>query len=199
MNRIVLATHNAGKVREISALLQPFGLEVISAGELGLPEPEETAPDFAGNAILKAEAACHASNLPALADDSGFCVDALDGDPGIYSARWAGPEKDFSVAMKKVQECLQAKGLETSQAQFVCALAVARPGLKTATFLGQVHGHTVWPPRGGHGFGYDPMFCAHGMTQTYAEIMPEEKHAVSHRAIAFHKLLEDGILTEIGS
>jgi Xanthosine triphosphate pyrophosphatase len=128
MSKIILATHNPGKVREIAALVQPLGLEVVSAGALGLDEPEENAPDFLGNARIKAEAACLASNMPALADDSGFCVDELGGDPGIYSARWAGPAKDFSIAMKKVQEGLEAKGLTSSTGHFVCALALAVPG-----------------------------------------------------------------------
>ncbi len=195
MTKIVLATHNPGKVREIAALVQPLGLEVVSAGELGLDEPEENASDFLGNARIKAEAACLASNLPALADDSGFCVDGLGGDPGIYSARWAGPTKDFSIAMKKVQEGLESKGLTSSTGHFVCALALAVPGQETRMFEGKVSGKTVWPPRGDHGFGYDPMFLADGQTLTFGEMVPQDKHAMSHRALAFKLLLEDGVLT----
>ncbi|HBQ22729.1 MAG TPA: non-canonical purine NTP pyrophosphatase, RdgB/HAM1 family [Alphaproteobacteria bacterium] len=195
MTKIVLATHNPGKVREIADLLRPLGLDVVSAGELGLPEPEETAKDFLGNACIKAEAAAQASNLPALADDSGFCVDGLNGDPGIYSARWAGPDKDFSYAMSRVHEELGLKGLSESRGHFVCALALAIPSAETRMFEGRVSGKTVWPPRGGHGFGYDPMFLADGQTQTFGEMAPQDKHAMSHRARAFQLLLEDGVLT----
>ena len=184
-DRLVLASHNPGKLREIEALLVPFGVAVVSAGSLGLPEPEETEPDFAGNARLKAVASAEASGLPALADDSGFCVAALGGAPGVLSARWAGPGKDFAAAMARVNE--QAGG--PSHAWFVCALCLAWPGGETATFLGRVDGETCWPPRGGKGFGYDPMFVPSGSVQSYGEIPPAEKHATSHRARAFAALV----------
>lgn len=183
--RLVLASHNPGKLREIAELLLPYGVEVVSAGALGLPEPVEDAPDFAGNARLKARAAAEASGLPALADDSGFCVAGLDGAPGIYSARWAGPDKDFAAAMARVQAEL---GAGDRHAWFVCALALAWPGGPDAVFEGRVDGTAVWPPRGGRGFGYDPMFLPDGGTQTYGEMDPAEKHATSHRARAFAAL-----------
>ena len=179
--RLVLASHNTGKLREIEALLTPFGVAVVTAGALGLPEPEETAPDFAGNARLKAVAAAEASGLAALADDSGFCVAALGGAPGVLSARWAGPEKDFSAAMGRVHA--QAGG--ESHAWFVCALCLARPGGAAATFLGRVDGRTCWPPRGVLGFGYDPMFVPVGSWQSFGEMTQSAKHASSHRARAF--------------
>ena len=184
-DRLVLASHNPGKLREIEALVLPFGVAVVSAGALGLAEPEETEPDFAGNARLKAVAAVAASGLPALADDSGFCVAALGGAPGVLSARWAGPGKDFAAAMGRVHE--QAGG--TGPAWFVCALCLAWPGGETATFLGRVDGRTCWPPRGGTGFGYDPMFVPAGGTLSYGEIPPAEKHTISHRARAFAALV----------
>ena len=180
-DRLVLASHNAGKLRELAPLMQPFGVEVVSAGSLGLPEPEETEPDFAGNAKLKARSAASVTGLPALADDSGFCVAALDGAPGVLSARWAGPAKDFAAAMQRVQA--EAGGI--SRAWFVCALALAWPDGEMATFLGRVDGHTCWPPRGGLGFGYDPMFVPAGSQQSYGEMDPVRKHATSHRAVAF--------------
>lgn len=191
--KLVVASHNAGKVREIAELLAPFGIEPVSAGSLGLPEPEETEATFTGNAELKAKAAALASGLPALADDSGLSVAALGGDPGIYSARWAGPDKDFAKAMAKIEALLQEKGAVTPDARrawFTCALALARPDGSCTTFVGEVHGTLVWPPRGTHGFGYDPMFQADGMTETFGEIEAAAKHAISHRAIAFAKLVE---------
>jgi XTP/dITP diphosphohydrolase len=194
--QLVVASHNAGKVREIKALLGPHGIEPISAGSLGLPEPEETGLTFAANAQLKAHASATASHHAALADDSGLCVDALDGAPGIYSARWAGPTKDFRVAMTRIHDELRDKGMVTSAAKFVCALCVALPSGEFQTFLGEVHGTLTFPPRGDHGFGYDPIFIADGMDQSFAEIDPMVKHAMSHRAEAFEKLLHSGIFTE---
>lgn len=191
--KLVVASHNAGKVREIAELLAPFGIEPVSAGSLGLPEPEETETSFTGNAELKAKAAALASGLPALADDSGLSVAALGGDPGIYSARWAGPTKDFAEAMAKIEALLQEKGALTPEARrawFTCALALALPDGSCTTFVGEVHGTLVWPPRGANGFGYDPMFQADGMAETFGEIEAAAKHAISHRAIAFAKLVE---------
>ena len=192
-NRLVVASHNQGKVREISALLAPLNLKVISAGELGLPEPEETEVTFEGNARLKAEAAMQASGLAALADDSGLCVDALDGAPGIYSARWAGPGRDFAIAMRKVENELVATGASAAggrSAQFVCALCLALPGRSSRVFTGTVHGEMVWPPRGRHGFGYDPAFRPDGHDMTFGEMQPDAKHAISHRARAFAQFVE---------
>ena len=193
---IVIASHNPGKVREIAELMKPFGFQVCAAGELGLPEPEETGASFADNAILKAEAACRGAGLPALADDSGLAVDALDGAPGIYSARWAAPDGDFARAMRNVEEKLQALGAtspEHRRARFVCALALAIPGSAVETFIGTVDGALVWPPRGDRGFGYDPVFLPDGHDRTFGEISAEEKHGwrpgkddgLSHRARAF--------------
>ncbi len=184
---LLVASHNPGKVREIAELLSPFGLLVRGAAELGLVEPEETGKTFADNAALKARAAAGASGLVALADDSGLSVAALDGAPGIYSARWAGPEKDFAVAMARVERELQEKGARVPSAKFVCALALAAPSGETEIFQGEVHGRLVFPPRGGKGFGYDPIFVADGLTQTFGEIEPARKHAISHRARAFEK------------
>lgn len=185
--RLVLATHNTGKVREISDLLAPFAVNVVSAGALNLPEPEETETTFIGNAKLKAAAAATASGLPALADDSGLSVTALDGAPGIYSARWAGPAKDFAAAMKKVEQALAGKSDYT--AKFVCALALCWPDGHCESFEGEVHGTLTFPPRGDKGFGYDPIFVPLGHTATFAEIEPAAKHAMSHRAAAFRQLV----------
>jgi len=194
--QLVVASHNPGKVREIKALLGPHGIEPISAGSLGLPEPEETGLTFAANAEIKAQASAKASRHAALADDSGLCVDALNGDPGIYSARWAGPTKDFRIAMNRIHDELRHKGLSTSAAKFVCALCVALPNGEHQTFEGEVHGHLTFPPRGERGFGYDPIFIADGMEETFAEIDPGKKHAMSHRAKAFEKLLHSHIFDE---
>ena len=180
-DRLVLASHNAGKLRELAPMMQPFGVDIVSAGSLGLPEPEETEPDFAGNARLKARAAALASGLPALADDSGFCVAALGGAPGVLSARWAGPGKDFAAAMNRVHAESEGDG----RAWFMCALCLAWPDGESATFLGRVDGRTCWPPRGGLGFGYDPMFVPLGGTESYGEMEQARKHATSHRAVAF--------------
>ena len=184
--RLVLASHNKGKLREIEALLRPYRIDVVPAAFLGLPEPEETAPDFAGNARIKALAAARATGLPAFSDDSGFCVAALDGAPGVLSARWGGPEKDFGKAMALVHE--RAGEAADKRAWFVAALCLAWPDGHTEVFMGQVDGTTVWPPRGGAGFGYDPMFVPEGGTLTFGEMDPDAKHAVSHRARAFAML-----------
>jgi XTP/dITP diphosphohydrolase len=195
-SQLVVASHNAGKVREIKALLGPHGIVAVSAGDLGLPEPEETGLTFAANAELKAHASAKASGHAALADDSGLCVEALDGAPGIYSARWAGPTKDFRIAMTRIHDELRHKGLNTSKAKFVCALCIALPSGDSQTFEGEVHGTLTFPPRGDHGFGYDPIFIADGMIETFAEIDPAQKHAMSHRARAFQKLLHSHIFDE---
>ena len=195
-SHLVVASHNEGKVREIKALLGPHGIVAVSAGSLGLPEPEETGLTFAANADIKAHASAKGSGHAALADDSGLCVEALDGAPGIYSARWAGPTKDFRIAMTRIHDELRHKGLTTSAAKFVCALCVALPSGEFQTFEGEVHGRLTFPPRGDHGFGYDPIFIADGMEETFAEIDPAKKHAMSHRAKAFEKLLHSGIFTE---
>lgn len=184
---LVIASHNAGKVREIDDLLRPLGIKALSAAALDLPEPEETETTFTGNALLKARAAATGSGLPALADDSGLSVNALGGDPGIYSARWAGPEKDFALAMQKVNDALG--DADDRRAHFVCALAVATPNGREAVFEGTVKGTLVWPPRGDQGFGYDPVFQPDGHNITFGEMPPDRKHAMSHRADAFRKLL----------
>jgi XTP/dITP diphosphohydrolase len=187
-DRLVIATHNQGKVEELSELLAPFGIDTVSAGVLGLPEPEETGDSFEANAVLKARAAVEASGLPALADDSGLVVPALGGAPGIYSARWAGPAKDFRLAMARVQRELQDRD---RRAFFVAVLALAWPDGGIEWFRGEVAGHLVWPPRGERGFGYDPMFVPEGGgAQTFGEMDPAEKHQISHRARAFAKLAE---------
>ncbi len=185
--KLVLASHNTGKLREIEALLRPLRIEVISAAALSLPEPVEDAPDFAGNARIKAVAAATASGLPTLSDDSGFCVAALHGAPGVYSARWAGPSKDFAAAMATVHERV-ADNLDR-RAWFIAALCVAWPDSHTQTFLGRIDGTIAWPPQGDRGFGYDPMFVPAGCQQTFGEMNPDDKHAVSHRARAFAQVL----------
>jgi XTP/dITP diphosphohydrolase len=172
--RLVVASHKTGKVREIAALLGPFGVEPVSAGELGLPEPEETEITFTGNAALKARAAALASGLPALADDSGLEVFAIGGDPGVYSARWAGPNKDFGAAMRRVWEELSASGNDRG-ARFVCALALAQPDGGVEVFEGEARGTIVWPPRGEKGFGYDPIFVPEGLTRTFGEMTHDER------------------------
>jgi XTP/dITP diphosphohydrolase len=183
---LVIASHNKGKVREIAELLGAYVAHFPSAGELGLPEPEETEATFIGNAELKARAAAIASGLPALADDSGLVVPALGGAPGIYSARWAGPDKDFDFAMRRVQVEL---GGGDPAAHFVCALALAWPDGHAESVEGRINGHLVFPPRGDRGFGYDPIFIMAGRDITFAEMDPVEKHAVSHRADAFAQLV----------
>ncbi len=185
---LVLASHNKGKLAEIRDLLAPFGLNVIGAGEIGLPEPEETGKSFAANAELKARAAANASGKLALSDNSGLAVTALDGAPGIYSARWAGESKDFSAAMARIERELKDRSATDYSAKFVCALALAAPHGETGIYQGEVRGHLVFPPRGKNGFGYDPIFVADGMDKTFGEIEPAAKHAMSHRARAFEKL-----------
>ncbi len=187
--RLVVASHNPGKVREIGELLGPLGVEAISAAALDLPEPEETESTFVGNAELKARAAANASGLPALADDSGLEVFALDGAPGVYSARWAGPNRDFKLAMTRVWRELEAKGASDHSARFVCVLALAEPSGAVESFEGQALGRVVRPPRGDKGFGYDPIFTPNGHTKTFAEMSPDEKLPLTHRAHAFEKLL----------
>ncbi|MDR3374723.1 MAG: RdgB/HAM1 family non-canonical purine NTP pyrophosphatase [Ancalomicrobiaceae bacterium] len=198
--RLVIATHNPGKLAEFRDLTAPFGLDVISAGELNLPEPEETGTSFEENAALKALAAARASGLDALADDSGLCVEALGGEPGIYSARWAGSDKNFARAMRNVEEQLAAKGATSEAARrayFVAVLCLAHPDGSTELFRGEAHGTLVWPPRGTKGFGYDPMFRPDGHDETFGEMVAERKHgwrqggdALSHRARAFKLFAE---------
>jgi XTP/dITP diphosphohydrolase len=198
--RLVIATHNPGKLLEMRGLLAPYGVEAVSAGERGLAEPEETGTTFRDNARIKAQAAAQAAELPAFADDSGLVVEALDGAPGIYSARWAGPDKDFSYAMEKVENELAARGATDARqrrAHFISALCVAWPDGHVEDFEGRVDGMLVWPPRGDKGFGYDPMFLPDGHTKTFGEMNGHEKHGMppfgpglSHRARAFIKLAE---------
>lgn len=192
--KLVIASHNEGKVREIRALLAPYGIEPVSAVALGLPEPDETGTTFVANAELKAMQAADLSGLPALADDSGLCVDALGGDPGIFSARWAGPSRDFGLAMELVEKNIADKAVDgqpapSRDAHFVCALALAWPDGHVEWFEGRVDGILVWPPRGKNGFGYDPMFLPDGHIQTFGEMDPDAKHAMSHRADAFRQLV----------
>ena len=197
--KLVIATHNAGKLKEIGALLAPYGIESISVGALGLPEPAETGTTFAANALIKARAAAAASGLPALADDSGLSVAALDGRPGIYTADWAvrqwfegEPGRDWFMAMGKVEGMLAALGPDAPRdAWFTCVLAIAWPDGDTAIYEGQADGTLTWPPRGRMGFGYDPVFVPRGDARTFAELDPQEKHAISHRADAFAKLVAD--------
>jgi len=191
--RLIAATHNPGKVRELADLLGGAGFTAVSAGELGLPEPEETADTFRGNAELKALAAARASGEPALADDSGLSCDGLSGAPGIYSARWAGPEKDFRLAMQKVEEGIKAEttddGEVDGRASFICVLSLAWPDGHVESFEGIVRGQLVFPPRGEKGFGYDPIFVPEGETETFGEMDQAKKHAMSHRAAAFAKFM----------
>lgn len=187
---LVVASHNQGKLREIRDLLQGFAIDVKSAGELGLPEPDETEDTYKGNAILKAKAAALASGFPALSDDSGFEVIAIDKAPGLFSARWAGPEKDFSHAMQKVNDAYQSSGSDNPHARFVCALSIVWPDGHDETVEGIIDGSFVWPPRGENGFGYDPVFVLKGHDQTFGEVDPDWKHGVSHRANAFSQLLD---------
>jgi XTP/dITP diphosphohydrolase len=184
--KLVIASHNKGKAKEIAELLAPFAIEIISAGTLGLPEPEETEDSFIGNARLKALAATRASGLPALADDSGLCVDSLDGAPGIFSARWAGPSKDFGSAMNRVLKEIHGK---PRGAHFIAALALAWPDGHCEVFEGRVDGTLVDTPRGNRGFGYDPIFRPNGHDLTFGEMDPDAKHRMSHRADAFRQLV----------
>ena len=193
-DRLVVATHNPGKVEEIGHLLAPFGMQAVSAGELGISEPEETGETFAQNACQKAVHSAKASGLPALADDSGLEVVALGGDPGIYSARWGGPDKDFDMAMKRVHDELEARGAVTKEqrkANFTCSLALALPDGNCTVYDGKVYGTIVWPMRGSHGFGYDPIFMPDGFDITFGEMDPEKKHKMSHRARAFEIFVKE--------
>ena len=186
--RLVVASHNKGKVTEIADLLSPFNLDIVSAAELALPEPEETGKTFVANAVLKAEAAVQGSGLPCLADDSGLAVEALDGDPGIYSARWAGPNRDFNMAMALGNEKLGENS--NRRAYFISVLSLAWPDGHVENFEGRIYGTMVWPPRGAGGFGYDPTFLPDGYEQTFGEIPYDEKQKISHRAVAFQKLID---------
>jgi len=197
---VVIATHNPGKLREMRELLAPYGIATQSAGELGLPEPEETGSTFAENARIKAVTAARASGKPAFADDSGLVVDALDGEPGIHSARWAGPDKNFRAAMNRIQTLLIERGAKTPEqrrAHFIAALCIAWPDGHVEDFEGRVDGVAVWPPRGDKGFGYDPLFRPDGFGTTFGQMSVDEKHGLppqglglSHRARAFMKLAE---------
>jgi len=192
--KIVIATHNKGKLAEFAALLEPYGVTAVSAGELGLPEPPETETTFAGNAHIKALAAMRGSGLIAISDDSGLCVEALGGEPGVHTADWAGPGRDWMFAMDKVKDQLAARGAvlpEQRRAEFVCTLCVVWPDGSERLYEGRAPGHLVWPPRGMLGHGYDPMFVADGETQTFAEIDPAHKNRISHRARALEKLVRD--------
>lgn len=188
--KLVVASHNKGKVWEINQLIAPYGLAAVSAGDLGLAEPAETETTFEGNALIKARYAAENSGLPALADDSGLEIDALDGAPGVYSADWAGPARDFSIAMLRVNEELEKRGAWAGpppRANFISVLCLAWPGGPHSFFQGKVHGHLVWPPRGENGFGYDPIFVADGRDQTFGEMEPAEKYAISHRTVSFRE------------
>jgi XTP/dITP diphosphohydrolase len=190
ITRLVIASHNPGKVAEIAELLTPFRVETTGAAALGLVEPEETGSTYAENAAMKARAAATASGLPALADDSGLSVAALDGAPGVYSARWAGPGRDFGVAMKRVEEALAERAFADRRAAFICVLALAEPSGAVSLYEGRVEGSLVFPPRGTRGFGFDPIFVPEGETETFGEMEPARKHAMSHRARAFARLVE---------
>ena len=192
-DRLVVASHNPGKLREITELIAPFGITSVGASELGLAEPEETGATFAENAALKAEAAARTALFPALSDDSGLCVAGLDGAPGIYSARWAGPTKDFRIAMRRIEDELHAAESHDMRAYFVCVLALAAPGAPTQIYEGRVHGSLTFPPRGDRGFGYDPIFVPEGYRFTFGEMDPQAKHAISHRAQAFAKFVAEAI------
>jgi len=188
--RLVVASHNSGKVREILDLVAPYGLKIVSAADLGLPEPEETGSTFAENAHLKAAAATRAADLPALSDDSGLEVEALGGAPGVFSARWADRARNFAPAMQRVADALKQRGAwqgRGPRANFTAVLCLAWPDREVALFEGKVYGHLVWPPRGSKGFGYDPMFVADGHALTFGEMEPDAKHAISHRARAFQE------------
>lgn len=202
-DRLVLATHNSGKLKEFRELFAPFGLELVSAGELGLPEPEETGTTFAENARTKAHAAAKGANMLALSDDSGISVEALDGAPGVYTADWAGVPRDFNFAMQRVEDELQAKGATTPEqrrAAFNATLCLAHPDGRDVLYVGRCEGTLVWPPRGTIGHGYDPMFMPDGHSQTFGEMTPEMKHSwapglpgLSHRARSFAQFVENQI------
>ena len=188
-DRIIVASHNEGKVRELAELFAPFGIACLSAAGLGLSEPEETGKSFAENATLKAVAAAKASGMLAVADDSGLEVAALHGAPGIHAARWGGPNKDFSLAMARVNHELEASGVADARANFTCALAIASPDGAARVFEGKVFGMLTWPPRGSHGFGYDPIFVPDGYSETFGEMEPKLKNRLSHRMRAFEQLM----------
>ena len=183
--RLVVATHNKGKLAEMADLLRPYGLDCVSAGSLGVEEPDETGTTFEANAALKARHTAAATKLPSLADDSGMCVAALDGDPGVFTANWAGPKRDWMRAMRMVEAALD--GAKDRSAKFVSVLALAWPDGDVELFRGEVEGTLAWPPRGTRGFGYDPMFVPAGHSITFGEMDPEKKHTMSHRAVAFAK------------
>lgn len=189
---LLIASHNKGKVREISQLLAPLGKKVVSATELDLPEPAENGASFSENARIKALAAAKASGLPALSDDSGLVIPALDNQPGIYSARWAGPNKDFGAAMARIQKQLEARAVPNNKrtAYFICVLALSFPDGETMEFEGRVDGRLIFPPRGSKGFGYDPIFMPHGETRTFGEMPPQDKQEISHRACAFAQFVD---------
>ena len=192
--KIVIATHNKGKLEEFRQLFAPHNMDVVSAGELGLAEPEETETSFEGNARIKARSALQATGLISLSDDSGLCVDALNGDPGVYTADWAGPSRDWMMAMRLVEEKLQAAGAVTPaqrSASFNCTLCVLWPGGEERIYVGRALGHLTWPPRGQLGHGYDPVFVPEGQSQTFGEMSHEEKNKISHRARAIALLLGD--------
>ncbi len=191
LEKIVVATHNKGKLKEINALLAPFGVNAVSAGEMGVDEPEETEATFIGNSLLKARHSAKITNLPALADDSGLEVFGLDNAPGIYSARWAGENKDFNAAMSRVEKELKEKNTQNNGARFVCALALVWPDGTQKVFEGYVEGHLEFPPRGENGFGYDPIFVPNGFDITFGEMDADKKHAMSHRANAFKQLIAE--------
>ena len=193
-DQLVIATHNKGKLREIKALFDRFEFRVVSAGSLGLAEPEETEKSFRGNALLKATAAAGVAKLPALADDSGLVVAALDGAPGVYSARWAAPDGDFNKAMQRVHDELKQVNANDMSAYFVCALALVWPDGYEVCVEGRVAGQIIWPPRGKFGFGYDAIFQPNGYSQSFGETDPADKHAISHRADAFAKLIEEAFI-----
>jgi XTP/dITP diphosphohydrolase len=192
--KIVIATRNRGKLEEFGELLKPYGVDAVSAGALGIPEPAETEETFEGNARIKAVNAASHAGLVAIADDSGLCVDALGGDPGVFTADWAGPDRDFSRAMRLVEEKLAAKGAKTPdqrRGRFMCTLVVRWPDGREKVFVGEAPGHLVWPPRGQLGHGYDPVFVPDGQTCTFAEMPHDEKNRISHRGRALEKLLRD--------
>jgi XTP/dITP diphosphohydrolase len=189
-SKLVVASHNEGKVRELGELFAPYGIACVSAKRLDLPEPAETGDTFEANALIKARAAAAASGLMALADDSGLEVESLGGAPGIHSARWGGPEKDFALAMNRVHEELEATGGAYARANFTCALALAAPNGEDAVFAGKVFGSIHWPPRGDRGFGYDPIFVPDGHSETFGEMDPDQKNALSHRMRAFEQLMD---------
>ena len=187
--KLVIASHNEGKVKELAEMFAPFGIETVSAASLGLKEPEESGSTFAGNARLKALSAAKGSGMLAVADDSGLEVTALGGAPGIHSARWSGPSRDFGIAMERVHRELEASGTNDRRADFICALALAAPNGWSQVFQGRVDGALAWPPRGGRGFGYDPIFVPDGHSETFGEMDPDRKNELSHRMRAFEKLI----------